>query len=131
MQLSTFNSTPPNAAPGASARTLTGVWRSQMQFAKSGFEEAALGAAWNECRWFPCCNASRRCVQHGTELIRVVGLDDAQQPVAEAERCDNGFRRLNKPPQAEKIVTGFCRVSTRCRLRRKRTAQQSPRVQPA
>ena len=131
MQLSTFSNTAAEWRAGRKCHDIDGHRRREMQFAKSGFEQAALGAARNEGRGFSGCNASRRCVQHGTELIGVIGLDDAHQSIAEAERCDDGSRRLNNPPQAERIVTGFCTRQQRdagCAVSEQRSNRLGPNL---
>ena len=87
MRLSTFNNTPPNGAPGASATTSTGV--GALGAVRFGLSRARGAARERRSRFG--CNASGTA----SSVARVdqSGLDDAHQPIAEAERCDDGFRR--------------------------------------
>ena len=60
--------------------------RGEVKFAKCRLEHAAFGAARNEAGGLLRRDADGRGVEHGAQLIRIVGLDDAHQAGAEAER---------------------------------------------
>ena len=79
-----------HAAEGRARRQrhdIDGRGRGEVKFAKSRLEHAALGAARNEAGGLLRCDATRRGIQHGAQLVRIVGLDDPNQASAEAERC--------------------------------------------
>ena len=60
--------------------------RGQMQFAKCGLKHAAFGAARNKAGRLLRRDANWCCIEHGAQLVRIVGLDDPHQPRAKAER---------------------------------------------
>src|ERR1700687_5200645 len=53
--------------------------RGQMQFAKRGLKHAALGAARHKAGRLLRRDANRCNVEHGAQLVRIVGLDDPHQ----------------------------------------------------
>ena len=52
--------------------------------------------------------ANRRGIEHGAQLVGIVGLDDPHQVRAEAERCNDAVRHLDRPAKPGNIVPGFC-----------------------
>ena len=60
--------------------------RGEVEFAERGLEHAALGAARNEAGRLLRRDAGGRRIEHGAQLVGIVGLDDPHQACAEAER---------------------------------------------
>ena len=79
-----------------------------MQFAKGGLKHAALGAARHKAGRLLRGDANRRRIEHGAQLVRVVGLHDPHQPGAKAERRNNAVRHLDHATKPKDIVPGFC-----------------------
>ena len=78
-----------HAAEGRARRQrhdIDGRGSGEAKLAKSRLEHAAFGAARNEAGGLLRCDPARRGVEHGAQLVRIVGLDDPHQTAAEAER---------------------------------------------
>src|SRR6266446_5480712 len=81
--------------------------RGQMQLAKCGLEHAALGAARDKAGRLLRRDANGCCIEHGAQLVGIVGLEDTHQPRAEAERCNDAVRHLDRPAKPANIVPGL------------------------
>ena len=81
--------------------------RGKMEFAKCGLEHAAFGAARDEAGGLLRRDANRRRIEHGAQLVGIVGLDDPHQACAEAERRNNAVRHLDRPAKPGNIVPGL------------------------
>ena len=57
----------------------------KVEFAKRGLEHAALGAAWNKASRLLRGHARGRGIEHRTQLVRIVGLENSQEICAEAK----------------------------------------------
>ena len=83
---------------------IDGRWRGKVEFAKRRLQHASLGAARNEAGGLLRRDANRRRIQHGAQLVGIVGLDDPHQPCAEAERRHDAVGHLDHAAKAGNIV---------------------------
>ena len=98
----------------------------EMKFAKRGLEHAALGAARNEAGGLLRRDAARRGIEHGAQLVRIVGLDDPHQASAEAERRNDGVGCFDRAAKRGDIVAWSCaRQRSRRRCRHRQTTAAS------
>ncbi len=68
----------------------------EVEFTKCGLHHAALGAARDKAGGFLRRDAGRRRIEHGAKLVGIVGLEDSHGARAEAERRNDGVRRLDR-----------------------------------
>ena len=71
---------------------IDGRGRGEVKFAKRGFEHAAFRAARHEAGRLLRRDAGGRRIEHGAQLVRIVGLDDPHEARAEAERGNDRVR---------------------------------------
>jgi hypothetical protein len=80
----------------------------EVKFAKRGFQHAAFRAARNKSGRLLCRNACRRRIEHGAQLVRIVGLDDSCDAFAKAERGNNLAGHFNRAAKPGHVMPGFC-----------------------
>ena len=78
--------------------------RGEVKFAEGRLEHAAFGAARDEAGRLLRRDAARGGIEHGAQLVGIVGLDDPHQARAEAERGDDAVGRLDRAAKRGDIV---------------------------
>ena len=81
--------------------------RGEVKLAKRRLEHAAFRAARHEAGGLLRGDAARRGIQHGAQLVRIVGLDDLDDAGAETERANDTIRGFDRAAQRRDVVAGF------------------------
>ena len=74
--------------------------RGKVKLAKGSLQHAALRAARNKARGLLRGDAARGGIQHGAQLVRIVGLDDPDDAATETQRADDAIRGFDRVSSA-------------------------------
>ena len=81
--------------------------RGEVKLAKRRLQHAAFRAARHEAGRLLRCDAARRGIQHGAQLVRIVGLDDPNDAGAETERANDAIRGFDRAAERRDVVAGL------------------------
>ena len=80
----------------------------EVKLAKSRLEHAAFRAPRHKAGGLLRGDAARGGIQHGAQLVRIVGLDDLNDAGAETQRANDAIRGFDRAAKCRDVVAGFC-----------------------